>query len=158
MSTVHIKINGIPHEVEEGTTILDAAKRVQVKIPTLCYHPDLPAWAACGLCVIRVKGSPKMMRACATPVSEGLEVVTHDPEIVEVRRTVLELILSTHPNDCLQCPRSGTYWSESHATTITRDSGRVQATHTGAPIRHVRQGLQRLSSLLRNTEVGNSAV
>ncbi len=108
MSTVHIKINGIPHEVEEGTTILDAAKRVQVKIPTLCYHPDLPAWAACGLCVIRVKGSPKMMRACATPVSEGLEVVTHDPEIVEVRRTVLELILSTHPNDCLQCPRSGT--------------------------------------------------
>ncbi|HUX52664.1 MAG TPA: NADH-dependent [FeFe] hydrogenase, group A6 [Spirochaetia bacterium] len=108
MSTVNIKINGIPHKVEEGTTMLEAAKRVQVKIPTLCYHPDLPAWAACGLCVVKVKGSPKMMRACATPVSEGIEIITHDPEIVEVRRTVLELILSTHPNDCLQCPRSGT--------------------------------------------------
>jgi len=108
VSTVNIKINGIPHKVEEGTTMLEAAKRVQVKIPTLCYHPDLPAWAACGLCVVKVKGSPKMMRACATPVSEGIEIITHDPEIVEVRRTVLELILSTHPNDCLQCPRSGT--------------------------------------------------
>ncbi|WP_455381471.1 NADH-dependent [FeFe] hydrogenase, group A6 [Salinispira pacifica] len=107
MNNVNVKINGIPHQVAEGTTILDAARKVQVKIPTLCYHPDLPAWAACGLCVVKVKGSPKMMRACATPVSEGLEITTHDPEIVEVRRTVLELILSTHPNDCLQCPRNG---------------------------------------------------
>lgn len=107
MNKVNVRINGIPHQVDEGTTILDAARRVQVKIPTLCYHPDLPAWAACGLCVVKVKGSPKMMRACATPVSEGLEIITHDPEIVEVRRTVLELILSTHPNDCLQCPRNG---------------------------------------------------
>ncbi len=104
---VNVKINGIPHQVAEGTTMLDAARKVQVKIPTLCYHPDLPAWAACGLCVVKVKGSPKMMRACATPVTEGLEIITHDPEIVEIRRTVLELILSTHPNDCLQCPRNG---------------------------------------------------
>lgn len=107
MSTVSVRINDIPLTVEEGTTILDAARQVQVKIPTLCHHPDLPAWAACGICVVKVKGSPKMMRACATPVNEGLEVITHDPEIVEVRRTVVELILSNHPNDCLQCPRNG---------------------------------------------------
>ncbi len=106
MKTVKIHINGIEEQVEDGITILEAAKRVQVKIPTLCYHPDLPAWAACGICVVKVEGSPKMIRACSTPVSEGLKIITHDPEIVEVRKTVIELILSTHPNDCLACPRN----------------------------------------------------
>ena len=105
---VNVTINGIAQQVEAGTTILKAAEEVGVKIPTLCYHPDLPAWAACGICVVKLSGSPKMMRACATEVSEGMEIITHDPEIVEVRRTVIELILSTHPNDCLQCPRNGT--------------------------------------------------
>jgi NADH-quinone oxidoreductase subunit G len=107
MDMVKLSINGIPLEVEAGTTILDAAKQVQVKIPTLCFHPDLPAWAACGICVVKVEGSPKMFRACATPVSPDMKVITHDPEIYQVRKTVIELILSTHPNDCLQCPRNG---------------------------------------------------
>lgn len=106
MKKINVKINGMPFQVDEGTTILDAAKMVNVKIPTLCYHPDLPAWAACGICVVKLEGSSKMVRACATPVSEGVSIVTHDPEIVDVRRTVIELILSTHPNDCLQCPRN----------------------------------------------------
>ncbi|HBA83598.1 MAG TPA: ferredoxin [Verrucomicrobia bacterium] len=107
METVKLEINGIPVEVDKGTTILNAAHKVQVKIPTLCYHPDLPAWAACGICVVKVAGSPKMIRACATPVENGMKIVTHDPEIYQIRKTVIELILSTHPNDCLQCPRNG---------------------------------------------------
>lgn len=107
MNMVNIKINGIPFKVKENTTILEAAKLVQVKIPTLCNHPDLPPSAACGMCIVKVKGSPKMIRACATFVEEGMDIITHDPEIVEVRKTVLELILSSHPNDCLQCPRNG---------------------------------------------------
>ncbi len=106
MSNVSIRINGIPVKVPEGTTLLKAAEAVQVKVPTLCYHPDLPAWAACGICVVKVEGSPKMFRACSTPVGEGMSIITHDPEIVGVRRTVIELILSTHPNDCLECPRN----------------------------------------------------
>lgn len=104
---VNIKINGVPLQVEEGTTILDAAKKINIKIPTLCYNPDLHPWAACGICIVRMEGSPKMVRACCTPVSEGMAIVTHDPEIIKVRRTVVELILSNHPNDCLQCPRNG---------------------------------------------------
>ena len=104
---LNLKINGKPVQVEAGTTILDAAKKVNVKIPTLCYNPDLPAWAACGICIVRMEGSPKMVRACCTPVAENMSVITHDPEIVSVRRTVIELILSNHPNDCLQCPRNG---------------------------------------------------
>jgi NADH-quinone oxidoreductase subunit G len=106
---INLKINGIPIQVEEGTTILEAAKKANIIIPSLCYNPDLPAWASCGICIVRVAGSPKMIRACTTPVDgslEGKEIITHDGEIIATRRTVLELILSNHPNDCLQCPRN----------------------------------------------------
>ncbi|MFA7283306.1 MAG: NADH-dependent [FeFe] hydrogenase, group A6 [Candidatus Omnitrophota bacterium] len=103
---IKAKINNIPVEVEKGVSILDAAKKAQIKIPTLCKHPDLPAGAGCGLCIVRIKGTPKMLRACSTPLEDGMEITTHDPEIVAVRRTVLELILSNHPNDCLQCGRN----------------------------------------------------
>lgn len=104
---INLKINGMPVQVEEGTSILNATKKVNIKIPTLCYNPDLPPWAACGICIVRMEGTPKMVRSCTTPVAEGMSVITHDPEIIQVRRTVVELILSNHPNDCLQCPRNG---------------------------------------------------
>jgi NADH-quinone oxidoreductase subunit G len=99
-------INGIPVQVEPGMTILAAAQKVQVKIPILCKHKDLPATAACGICVVKAKGSNKMLRACSTPIEEGMEIITHDPDIIKARRTVLELILSNHPNDCLTCGRN----------------------------------------------------
>ena len=107
---INLKINGVPVQAEEGDTILEAAKKANIKIPTLCYNPDLPAWASCGICIVRMAGSPRMVRACTTPVDgsmEGKEIITHDAEIIATRRTVLELILSNHPNDCLQCPRNG---------------------------------------------------
>jgi iron-only hydrogenase group A len=103
---VTAKINGILLSVPEGTTILEAAKQVQIKIPVLCKHPDLPPEASCGICIVRIKGTGKMLRACCTPVEEDMEIVTHDPEIVDIRRTVIELILSNHPNDCLKCARN----------------------------------------------------
>ncbi len=99
-------INNIPVEVEEGTSILDAAKSIQVEIPTLCKHPDLTASAACGLCVVKIKGTHKMLRACCTPIEDGMDIVTRDPEIIEIRRTIVELTLSNHPNDCLICGRN----------------------------------------------------
>lgn len=104
---IQLEINGIPLEVPQGTSILNAAKAVHVKIPSLCYHPDLKAGASCGICVVRNAGSPKLLRACCTEVAPGMKITTHDSDIVNVRRTVLELILANHPNDCLQCPRSG---------------------------------------------------
>ena len=103
---INITINGKALEVEPGTTILDAAKMVNIKIPTLCYTPDLPPWASCGICIVRMAGSPKMVRACITACEPNMNIITHDPEIIAVRRTVLELILSNHPDDCLQCPRN----------------------------------------------------
>lgn len=104
---INLEINGIGVEVPEGTTILKAAEQVGVKVPRLCYHEDVSPWGACGICVVKIEGSPKMMRACATPCAEGMKVITHDTELYEVRRTVLQLILSTHPNDCLRCARNG---------------------------------------------------
>ncbi|HQF21248.1 MAG TPA: NADH-dependent [FeFe] hydrogenase, group A6 [Kiritimatiellia bacterium] len=106
MKMVKLTINGLPVEVPEGVNILNAARQVQVKIPSLCYHPDLPPWAACGICVVKVKGLNKLVRACAAPVAEGQEIITHDSELFAIRRTIIELILSTHPDDCLQCPRN----------------------------------------------------
>ncbi|HKK48983.1 MAG TPA: NADH-dependent [FeFe] hydrogenase, group A6 [Alkalispirochaeta sp.] len=106
MKDIQCQINGIEVRVPEGTSIYHAAKEANVQIPALCYHPDLPAWAACGICVTKIEGSPKMMRACATTVQPGMKVITHDSELHQVRKTVIELILSTHPNSCLTCPRN----------------------------------------------------
>ena len=103
---INITINGKALEVEPGTTILEAAKLVNIKIPTLCYTPDLPPWASCGICIVRMAGSPKMVRACITACEPNMNIITHDPEIISVRKTVIELILSNHPDDCLQCPRN----------------------------------------------------
>jgi NADH-quinone oxidoreductase subunit G len=99
-------INGIPVEVDQGATILEAAHKAQVNIPTLCKHPDLVASAGCGICIVKIKNNRKMLRACCTPIEDGMEITTHDPEIVQTRRTVLELILSNHPTDCLVCGRN----------------------------------------------------
>ncbi|MBK5200348.1 MAG: iron hydrogenase small subunit [Spirochaetaceae bacterium] len=104
---INLKINGIPVEVEEGTTVLNAASKVGVKIPTLCYHPDLTPFASCGMCICKQEGNKKIIRACSTPVSEGLSVITNDAELFQVRKTILEMTLSTHPSSCLTCVRNG---------------------------------------------------
>lgn len=102
---VKLKIDNYDVEVPAGTSILDAARTVQIDIPTLCKHPDVDPSAGCGMCIVKVNG--RVLRSCCTPVSEGMQIITSDPEIVSVRRTVLELILSNHPNECLNCIRSG---------------------------------------------------
>ena len=108
VKTIKAKINGVAVEVPSGTSILDAAKQMHIKIPTLCKHPDLLPTAACGLCIVKIANSPKLPRACCTPLEEGMEIITHDPELVEVRRTILEMILSKHPAECFMCGRNGT--------------------------------------------------
>ena len=102
---IHATINGLPVEVAAGATILEASQQVHVHIPTLCKHPDLEATAACGICTVQIKNNGKMLRACRTPVEPGMDILTETPEIVQVRRFVLELILSA-PNQCLTCQRN----------------------------------------------------
>jgi iron-only hydrogenase group A len=106
-TTVQVKFNGVPVSVLAGTSILDAARHAGIRIPALCKHPDLLPTAACGLCIVKIAGENRMPRACATAVREGMEITTHDGELTQIRRMGLELILSTHPNSCLSCGRSG---------------------------------------------------
>ena len=118
---VKLKIDNYDVEVPAGTSILDAARTVQIEIPTLCKHPDVDPSAGCGMCIVRVHG--RVMRSCCTPVGEGMEVITSDPELVDVRKTVLKLILSNHPNECLTCIRSGHCELQDMANTFgIRDS------------------------------------
>ncbi|MDD2373044.1 MAG: NADH-dependent [FeFe] hydrogenase, group A6 [Syntrophomonadaceae bacterium] len=104
---VNLTIDGIKVSVPEGSTILQAAKEVGIKIPTLCHHPDQAVKANCRVCVCEVEGNRLLAAACAQPVMEGMVVKTRTPKVIEARKTILELILSHHPQDCLNCIRNG---------------------------------------------------
>lgn len=101
-----LTIDGRVIEVEDGITILEAAKKVGVAIPTLCHHPDLSVRAVCRVCVVEVEGSKTLQTACSYPVADGMVVRTNSPLIRECRRTIVELLLANHPGDCLQCVRN----------------------------------------------------
>jgi len=99
-------IDGCGVEVAKGTTILEAAKTVGIKIPTLCYHPDQFIKANCRVCVVEVEGVQLLQAACATAVNEGMVVKTNTSAVRDARKTILELILAHHPQDCLHCIRN----------------------------------------------------
>ena len=100
---VNLTIDGVPVTVPQGTRILDAAKKANIQIPTLCDHHDLNKRALCRICVVECDGGSKLIAACANDVWEGVNVVTNNLRIQETRRTILELILANHPQDCLIC-------------------------------------------------------
>jgi len=108
MSTVNLTIDGLPVQVEEGSTILQAAEKINTYIPTLCHHPDQNVKANCRICVVEIQGMKLLAPACSYPVSEGMTVLTHSQRVRTARRNILELILSRHAQDCLHCDRSGT--------------------------------------------------
>ncbi len=105
--TVNLKINEKTISVPEGTTILDAAKSLNFNIPTLCNHPDLSVAGNCRVCVVEVKGARLLASACATPVSEGMEVLTNSEKVRTARKHVIELLLSEHNADCTKCFKNG---------------------------------------------------
>ena len=106
MDTVNIKINGVSYEVAAGSTILEAAHSVGIEIPTLCYLKEINAIGACRICVVEVKGAKSLVTACVYPVNDGMEITTNSAKVLAARRTNLELLLSTHDQNCLSCVRS----------------------------------------------------
>lgn len=92
--------------VEEGTTILEAAEKLGIKIPTLCYLKDINVIGACRICVVEVQGAKAYVPACVAPVAEGMVVRTNTPAVIKARKLILELILSDHPMECLTCVRN----------------------------------------------------
>ena len=104
---VTLTINGQTVQVPAGTTILEAAEKAGIKIPTLCYLKGINEIAACRMCVVEVEGSDRLAAACDTPVEEGLVVHTNTPKVRKARRVNMELLLSQHASYCSTCIRSG---------------------------------------------------
>lgn len=109
MAKVTLKINGQEIEVEKGTTILEAAKQLGIYIPTLCYHPYLPLEEACRICVVEdIRGGwSTLVAGCVFPVRNGMVIETESEKVLESRKTIMELLLSDHPNDCMTCYATG---------------------------------------------------
>jgi formate dehydrogenase major subunit len=109
MSRVRININGQELSGHVDQTVLDIARENNIYIPTLCFSGDLEIYASCGLCLVEVEGMPRLLRACATKVSDGMVVTTDNEKISKARKMALELILSDHAGDCrapcvMACP------------------------------------------------------
>jgi len=104
---VNLRIDGKKVAVRRLSTILDAARKLDIPIPTLCHHPELSPFGGCRLCIVELKGFPKPVASCTTFAKEGMDVITTSPNLEKLRKTTLELLLSDHPNDCMVCERSG---------------------------------------------------
>lgn len=115
MNKVHVTIDGIKLYVPENYTILEAAKEVNIQIPTLCFLKDVSELGCCRMCVVEVKGSKALQAACVHPVKEGMEVFTHTAKVMEARKVNLELIISNHQANCQTCPRS---WMDCELQTL----------------------------------------
>ena len=107
MEMVNVMIDGVSVQVEAGSTVLQAAQKAGINIPTLCYLKDVNQLGACRVCLVEVKGAKALQPSCVYPVREGLEVYTNTAKVREARKGVVELLLSNHPSDCLNCVRSG---------------------------------------------------
>jgi NADH-quinone oxidoreductase subunit G/NADP-reducing hydrogenase subunit HndD len=105
---VTIEVNRRAVRARPGEMLLGALRRAGIRVPTLCHVPGLSAGGACRLCVVEVEGAECLSPSCATPVEEGMKVLTHSPRAVRARQTLVELLLANHPDDCLYCVRNGT--------------------------------------------------
>lgn len=131
---VNLKINGIAVSVPEGSTILQAAKVANVRIPTLCYLKDVQCVGSCRMCLVEATGARGLVAACVYPVSEGMEVKTNTPRLRQSRKTTLELILSTHKKKCLSCVRSMNCELQKLALEYNAEEDRFGTDHDLKPI------------------------
>lgn len=104
---INLKIDGIDVEVPKGTTILQAAKKANIDIPTLCYLKEINEIGDCRICIVEVEGRRGFATSCIQKAEEGMVVHTHSKQIMEARKVILDLILSNHQRDCLTCTRNG---------------------------------------------------
>lgn len=124
---VRLIIDGIPVEANEKTTILEAAKEIGIRIPTLCYLKDINEIGSCRICIVEVEGMDHMPPACNTPVKEGMVVKTHSQSVVKARRQILNLLLSNHKRKCFSCPSNG----ECELQNICYEYGVESSTYVG---------------------------
>lgn len=104
---IRLTIDNKPVEVDQGATVLEAARKLKVDIPTLCYDERLKPHGACRLCLVEIEGMPKPVTSCTTPAADNMVVATQSERLHRLRKTTVELLLSDHPNDCMVCIRAG---------------------------------------------------
>ena len=109
-----LTIDGQTYEAEKGKTIIQVADDVGIQIPRYCYHPDIGIEGSCRMCLVEAKGFPKLMPACATPITEGMEVRTTTERVHEAIRYAMEFLLLHHPIDCPVCDQSGECWLQDY--------------------------------------------
>ena len=105
METVKVSIDGQEYEVEKGIPLVLAAERAGVRIPHLCFHEGLSVFAGCRVCVVNIEGARGLPTSCTTPTAEGQIIWTKTPEVLDMQRGVMSLILADHPDRCLSCHR-----------------------------------------------------
>jgi NADH-quinone oxidoreductase subunit G/NADP-reducing hydrogenase subunit HndD len=103
---MYIEANNRKIEAKQGETILEALKRAGINVPTLCHLEGLFPSGACRMCVVEVEGMGGLIPSCAFPVQDGMKIKTHSPRAIKARKTIVELLLSDHPDDCLYCVRN----------------------------------------------------
>lgn len=123
-----ITLNGKPMEAREGETVLSAARRMGLDIPTLCHMEGLPPTGTCRVCVVEDRKTGRLIPSCSFPVSEGMDIATHSNQAVAARKTLIELLLASHPDDCLYCPGNGTCVLQRYAQEL----GVRQRSYSGA--------------------------
>ena len=131
---VNVIIDGVSVQVEKGSTILQAAQKAGINIPTLCYLKDVNQIGACRVCLVEVKGAKALQPSCVYPVTEGLEVMTNTAKVREARKGVVELLLSNHPADCLNCVRSGSCELQNLAQQMGIRKNRFEGEQSTFPI------------------------
>jgi iron-only hydrogenase group A len=104
---IDLLVDGRTVEAKEGETILSALKRGGIHVPTLCHMEGLLPSGACRMCIVELEGAPGFVPACSYPAAPGMKIQTCSPKVLDARRTIVELLLSNHPDDCLYCARSG---------------------------------------------------
>ncbi|MEN6414320.1 MAG: NADH-dependent [FeFe] hydrogenase, group A6 [Veillonellales bacterium] len=106
MEMVNVTVDGIQVQVVKTATVLEAAHAAGIKIPTLCYHPELRPEGNCRVCMVEVVGARSLVASCVYPVQEGMVVHTNTAAVREARKMVVELMLANHPPDCLSCQKN----------------------------------------------------
>src|SRR6266705_5575094 len=102
-----LTIDGRETEVQNGSTVMDAANTLGIYVPHFCYHKKLSIAANCRMCLVQVEKAPKPLPACATPVTNGMKVFTHSELAVTAQKSVMEFLLINHPLDCPICDQGG---------------------------------------------------
>ncbi len=107
MSAIELTVDGHPVEVAPGSTILDAARKLGIDIPTFCHDPELTRNGACRICVVEVEKARTLVAACSAPVAPGMAVHTATDRVRRARRVILRLLLANHPLQCITCEKNG---------------------------------------------------